>query len=121
MMGYDEVGEAVMATGGNKVGFVSSYNPETGMASVVYPDRGGEVTDFLPVLAPFGVKQGLKKGDAVLVTHLSNNYAAGIIIGGYMPGVEADVWVSVSGSSLVFHDASGTISLSEIIANCRKG
>lgn len=105
---------------GNRVGFINSFDSATGMASVLYPDRDNEVTDELPVFMPFGIFQQLKKGDAVLVIHLSNNSAAGIIIGSYSAeGSSAAVGLTVSGGNIILRDASGSISLSEIIAKCK--
>lgn len=104
---------------GIRIGFVSSYDAGTGMAAIYYPDRCQEVTDTLPVFAPFGILQTLVKGDAVLVVHLSNGQEAGIVIGTY--SVEGDVpqaGISLSGGNLVFKDASGSITLGEIIKKC---
>ena len=103
-----------------RIGFVSSYNASTGMASVYYPDRMKEVTDELPVFSPCGLLQILNKGDAVLVLHLSNGTEAGIILGSY--SVEGDVptaGIIVSGNSLTLKDISGSISLNKIIEKCK--
>ena len=37
-----------MSGGGNRIGTVSSVDSETGMVSVLYEDRDGEVTELLP-------------------------------------------------------------------------
>ena len=37
-----------MSDGGNRIGTVSSVDPETGMVSVIFEDRDGEVTELLP-------------------------------------------------------------------------
>ncbi|MEG2700748.1 MAG: hypothetical protein RR995_06140, partial [Hungatella sp.] len=70
--------------------------------------------------APFGVLQVLTKEDAVLVLHLSNGQEAGIIMGSYsVAGDVPEAGISVSGGNLTFKDASGTMTLKEIIAKCR--
>lgn len=110
-----------MAGNDIRVGFISSYSAETGMASIYYPDRQAEVTADLPVLAPFGVLQTLSKGDAVLVAHLSNGGEAGIVLGSY--SVEGDIpeaGISVSDGKLILRDTSGSISLEKIIAKCNE-
>lgn len=109
-----------MAGNGLRIGFVSSYNAGTGMASVYYPDRMGEVTGDLPVFAPCGLVQILRKGDAVLVFHLSNGGEAGIVLGSY--SVRGDVpaaGIFVDGGMMTLGDSSGSIPLSRIIAKCR--
>lgn len=108
-----------MAGDGIRIGFVSSFNRSTGMASVHYADRNGEVTDELPVLTPCGLFQDLKKGDAVLVVHLSNGSTAGIILGTYTAeGGTPAAGILVSGGKLVLRDSSGTIELKRIIEKC---
>lgn len=97
---------------GARVGFVSSYNATEGTAAVHYPDRLNEVTDQLPVLAPFGVKQVLKKGQMVLVIHLDNASEAGVVIGGIDCGAAA---IDGAGGSLRFSDNAGAVTVSEII------
>ena len=57
---------------GTRIGFISTFNQDDGLASVYYPDRTGEVTDELPVFMPCGLAQRLNKGDMVIVLHLSN-------------------------------------------------
>lgn len=108
-----------MERGGNRIGFISSYNPATGMAAVYYPDRNQEVTRELPVFAPFGLQQELKKGDAVLVLHLSGGGGAGIILGGYCaPGSVPAAGVTITDGSMVFRDQNGSVSLKDIISKC---
>ena len=92
-----------MRSSDNRIGFVSSFNPGTGMATVFYPDRNGEVTTELPVFAPFGIMQELKKGEAVLVLHLSNGGTAGIVLGSY----------SVNGGSAGITVVNGNMILSK--------
>ena len=109
-----------MTGNGIRIGFVNSFNAATGMASIYYPDRCHEVTDDLPVFAPFGLLQTLVKDDAVLVFHLSNGSEAGIILGSY--SVEGDVpaaGIIVNNGTLSFKDASGVITLKEIIMACK--
>ena len=101
----------------NRIGFVSAFNSDTGMASVYYPDRNGEVTVSLPVFAPFGLCQELKKGDAVLVFHLSNGGSAGVIIGGYtVTGSVPTAGISVIDGNMVLRDSGGSISVKDIIS-----
>lgn len=103
--------------GGFRIGFVSSYDEKTGMASVHYPDRCAETTAMMPILSPFGLLQKLKKGDAVAVVHLSNDSTAGIILGEYSAadGVPS-AHIEVENGLLTFKDTSGSISLAEILA-----
>lgn len=106
-----------MESSGNRIGFVSAFDPGTGMASVYYPDRNGEVTGNLPVFAPFGMRQELKKGDAVLVLHLSNGGSAGIVIGGYTVAKSVPAaGISVTDGNMMLRDANGSISLNDIIS-----
>lgn len=72
-----------MSTDVIRVGKVSSYDSETGTASIYYPDRGTNATVPFPVLSPFGIRQELKKEDTVLVVHLSDGAETGVIIGKY--------------------------------------
>ena len=109
-----------MERGEGRIGFVSSFDRRSGMATIYYPDRSGEVTSRLPVFAPFGILQELKKGEAVFVLHLSNGGEAGIVLGGY--SAEGDVpmaGITASDGKLTLRDASGSISLKEIISKCR--
>lgn len=106
-----------MADSGIRMGFISSYNTATGMASIYYPDRCHEVTSELPVLAPFGLLQQLNKDDPVFVLHLSNGAETGVILGGY--SVDGDVpaaTISTDGSNLILQDASGTTTLGNILS-----
>lgn len=108
-----------MNNGGNRIGYVSSFDPTTGMATVYYPDRSGEVTRELPVFTPLGMSQDLKKGEAVLVLHLSGGGAAGIVLGGYSAaGSVPAAGITVSGGNMTLRDASGSISLKELISKC---
>jgi len=64
-----------------RVGKVSSVNHELGMIRVVYLDKGSSVTAELPVLSFNGEYKMPGIDDLVLVTHLSNGSAAGIVLG----------------------------------------
>lgn len=110
-----------MADTGIRIGLVSSYNAETGSASIYYPDRNHEVTDEMPVFAPFGIIQNFEKDDAVLVLHLSNGEAAGIVLGVYSADETPGIGLSVSGGGLTLKDSNGSITLKEIIEKCREG
>lgn len=106
---------------GIRIGFVSSYDAETGTAAIYYPDKCHEVTDNLPVFSPFGLIQILQKGDAVLVLHLSNGQEAGVVIGTYSSDGDVPVaGLSIEGENLILKDASGSIALKDIIAKCRE-
>lgn len=96
-----------------RIGFVSSVGV-TGVA-VNYPDLG-KTTDELPVLSFGGMKQSFKKGDAVVVAHLSSDHSSGIILGTYYAADDPGAGISVNGGSMTFSDSSGKISLAEIIA-----
>lgn len=70
-----------MSDGGNRIGTVSSVDAETGMVSVVFEDRDGEVTELLPY-ATFNEEYKLPQlGAKVVVIHLSNGGEMGIILG----------------------------------------
>lgn len=72
-----------MGDGGNRIGTVSSVDPETGMVSVVYEDRDGEVTGLLPY-ATFNDEYKMPQpGAKVVVMHLSNGSEMGIVLGTY--------------------------------------
>lgn len=111
-----------MADDGIRVGIVSAYDQKTGTASIYYPDRCDEVTDNLPVLAPFGMLQKLNKGDFVTVLHLSNGKEAGVILGSYSSDDDVPAArITTTGESITFEDSSGSITLREIIEMCRGG
>ena len=111
--------EICMDRGGPRIGFISSYNASAGTASIYYPDRCKDVTGELPVFMPCGLTQGLEKGDAVLVLHLSNGSEAGIVMGKYAQGA-CGAGIAVEGDTLTLKDSSGSIKLSQIIAKCRQ-
>lgn len=69
--------------GGNRIGTVSSVDAKTGMVSVVYQDKDGEVTQLLPY-ATFNDEYKLPQiGAKVIVAHLSNGKEMGVILGTY--------------------------------------
>lgn len=90
-----------MSDGGNRIGTVSSVNPETGMVSVVFEDRGGEVTELLPY-ATFNDEFKLPQlGAKVIVVHLSNGGEMGIVLGTYWNEYNA------AGNPGIFHKDLG--------------
>lgn len=64
-----------------RIGIISSVNYEKGMLSVVYPDRDNSVTGDLPYINMNGEYKMPNVDDMVLVLHLSNGTAMGIVIG----------------------------------------
>lgn len=72
-----------MDKGGNRIGTISSFDKETGMASVLYSDRDGDVTQMLPFATFNGEYKMPETGSKVLVAHLSNGSEMGIILGTY--------------------------------------
>lgn len=104
-----------------RVGFVSTVNTAAGTVTVVYPDRNNSVTDELPIFCFGGIMQTLKKGSAVLVAHLSNDSTAGIVLGTYAAeGSIPAAGIQINNGKMEFKDATGTITLQEIIAKCRQ-
>lgn len=120
-----------------RVGFVSSINYPEGTVKVTYPDKDDAVTADLPVLK-FGNEYCMPEvDDAVLVVHLSNNSASGIVLGTYwtdeeksdenMPGVRKKVWGKeayeefkegvflIRAPQIVLKDANGQITLRELL------
>lgn len=110
-----------MSDSGVRIGVISSFDADTGSASIYYPDRNGEVTAEMPVFAPFGISQKLDKGDTVLVLHLSNGQEAGIVMGVFAADEEANTGISISNGNMVFEDANGSISLKEIMDKINEG
>lgn len=109
-----------MSDSGVRIGFISSFDADTGSASIYYPDRNGEVTTEMPVFAPFGISQKLDKDDMVLVLHLSNGQEAGIVMGVFGADEEA-TGISISNGNMMFQDVNGSISLKDIIGKINKG
>ena len=66
-----------------RIGKVSSVDYGSGMIKVVYPDLDNSVTDDLPYLTFNDEYKMPKVGASVLVVHLSNGAAAGIVCGTY--------------------------------------
>ena len=62
-----------------RVGRISTINYEEGTARVIYTDRDNSVTRELPFLS--SEYNMPKKGDQVLVVHISSGEEAGVIIG----------------------------------------
>ncbi len=66
-----------------RVGKVSKVNYEKGMIRVTYPDLDDSVTAELPVFSFTDEYKMPRVGQEVLVLHLSNGQAAGILMGKY--------------------------------------
>lgn len=66
-----------------RIGKVSSVNATAGMVRVTYPDKDNSVTAELPVFSFTGEYRMPEVGSQVLVVHLSNGAAAGIVLGNY--------------------------------------
>nr|DAR85895.1 MAG TPA: type VI secretion protein [Caudoviricetes sp.] len=65
-----------------RLGRISTFDTESGTASVYYPDRGKNATKNFPILAPFGIAQKFEKEDLVVVMYFSNSEESGVILGG---------------------------------------
>ena len=87
-----------------RCGYVSSYDAKNNSASIYYPHRNGETTQMLPVLAPFGAAQTLKKDDCVLAIHMSGAEVDGVVLGRVDP--EA-VTLGAMGGDLSFNISGG--------------
>lgn len=72
-----------MSNGGSRIGTVSSVDEKTGMVSVVYEDRDGEVTELLPYATFNDEYKPPQLGAKVIVLHLSNGGEMGIVLGTY--------------------------------------
>lgn len=66
-----------------RVGCVSKINYTAGTIEVTYPDRDDAVTDPFPVLSFNDEYKMPDIGDDVLVLHLSNGSALGVVLGPY--------------------------------------
>lgn len=66
-----------------RVGCVSKINYVAGTIEVTYPDRDDAVTDPFPVLSFNDEYKMPDIGDDVLVLHLSNGSALGLVLGPY--------------------------------------
>ena len=100
-----------------RMGYVSSFDEGTGMASVYYPDRDpNAATSKMPVFLPFGAGQKLKKDDAILVVHLSNGSEVGIVLGTFAQEGEAPgTSISSEGGDITFSASAGSISVADLI------
>lgn len=122
-----------------RVGKISAINYEEGKARVVYDDKDGMVTPELPFLSPGGIYDMPAVGDMVLVAHLPNGPAAGVIIGKFFNinnvpvkfgehqyvqkmcddpltmVQEKDGVMEIDAAELKFMDMNGSVSLKQII------
>ena len=124
-----------------RIGRVSSINYETGMIKILYPDLDDSVTDDLPYISLNGEYKMPSIGQNVLVLHLSNGTAAGVIMGPFWnegdppPEGGADLFrkdisktpgesyvryedgtLKIKAPTLVFETDNGTISMDSILA-----
>ena len=67
----------------SRIGTVSKLDKKNGMISVLYEDRNGEVTQFLPFLSFNDEYKMPKIGDKVFVMHLSNGMEMAVVLGKY--------------------------------------
>ena len=109
-----------------RIGRVSSVNPDTGMVKVTYPDLDDTVTDELPMLAIGDEYKMPKVRDEVLVLHLSNGQAAGIVIGKYWnksnkpptnAGYRKELGENTGDAYLSYHNGTLEIKANKIILN----
>ena len=98
---------------GARIGFVSSYDPGTGMASVYYPARSGDTSSMMPVFSPFGATQVLNKGDMVLVEHLEDG--SSVVIGAFAGAAASSAKIIVSGDSMTLQDESGSVTVADLV------
>lgn len=97
---------------GARIGFISSYDAGTGMASVYYASRG-DTSAMIPVFSPFGATQDLKKDDMVLVEHLEDGSA--VILGGFAGEAPSAASFSVAGGTMTIRDESGAVTVSQLV------
>ena len=66
-----------------RVGKISDVDHSAGLVRVVYPDQDDAVTQMIPLLSTAftGAYTAPEVGDQVLVLHLSNGMAAGVVLG----------------------------------------
>lgn len=125
-----------------RIGEVSSVDYGRGMIKVLYPDKDGAVTDDLPYFSMNDEYKMPKIGQNVLVLHLSNGAAAGVVMGRYWnegnlpPEAGATLFrkemgeafgeaflryasgeVRIYGPSVVFQSGSGGISVAQLISD----
>lgn len=114
----------------NRIGIVSSIDYRKGMVSVTYPDRDKSTTKAFPFLCAGDEYCMPNIGDQVFVAHLSNNTAAGVVIGKffniknlpekYGKGVVRkklgeESYIECVDDEITFHDKNGTVALKDII------
>lgn len=75
-----------MADNNIRIGKVSSIDYEKGMIKVVYKDKDNSVTRYLPYINMNNEYKMPNIDDMVLVVHLSNGAAMGIVIGTFWTG-----------------------------------
>ena len=97
-----------------RIGYISTYDKAKGTASVYYPDRTGETTNQIPVFTPFGAIGTMRKGDMVLVEYLDNGSA--VILGTFAGNGAPECGITTLGGSLTLKDASGSITVAELLA-----
>lgn len=95
-----------------RIGYISAFDAATGMATVFYPDRTGQVTQKMKIFAPFGAMQMLAPDDEVLVLHLSNGPSVGLVIGKF---VGSGASINAAGGEITLSGNAGSITLSELI------
>ena len=66
-----------------RIGKISKIDYENGMAEVTYPDMDNAVTAPFPILSLNDEYKAPLIGEEVLVLHLSNGTANGVILGPY--------------------------------------
>lgn len=100
-----------------RMGYISTYEENSGMASIYYPDRDpNSATSKMPVFAPFGIPQSFKKDDEVMVFHLSNGTEVAVVMGTYTAeGGNQKVSIKAENNDIVFSLSEKSITLSEII------
>lgn len=105
-----------MDKGGNRIGTISSFDKETGMASVLYSDRDGDVTQLLPFATFNGEWKEPCAGEKVLVVHLSNGSEMGVILGTYWnesnPAHGRGIYHKELGNGAFFDYADGIFEIS---------
>lgn len=125
-----------------RIGKVSSVDYGRGMIKVVYPDKDGAVTDDLPYISMNDEYKMPEVGKNVLVLHLSNGSAAGVVMGSYwnqgnVPPETGNALfrkefgrafgeaflryasgeMRLCGPSILFQSGSGGISVSQLISD----
>lgn len=108
-----------MAADNIRVGRVSSIDYSKGMIKVIYADKDNSVTKDLPFLSMNGEYKMPDIGDMILVLHLSNGAAMGIVLGtfwsnGHKPaetgkGVYRKELGSIPGEAYIRYDSSSKV------------